>query len=111
MRYTCVINSVGPISNNDMSIYIDPGTLPGPPTNPFFIVLILTDLANNFKSQWFFVDAGGENYMLAVALAAINTGAQVTADVDWPRPVLGTDQSGNPILGIPYCHLLQINAT
>jgi|GEM_PF-4945295 len=110
MLCTCVVNSVGPLSNNDISIYISPDSLLDTPTNPFFIVLVLSDVKNQFSGQWFFADSGAENYMLAVGLAAISTGNHVTADVDWPHPVVGRGQDGSTVYAVPYCHLLQISA-
>ena len=107
--WTCVVNSAGPVSGLDVGNYSDPRYNPDPAAPPI-IVLTLTDTGNSFNSQWFVVPSGSENYMLAVALAAISTGSQVAADVDWPLPVITIDNDGNPVYGPPFCHLLWINA-
>jgi hypothetical protein len=49
------------------------------------------------------------NSVLAVALAAINTGYQVLADVDWPPQTI--QEEGGDIVNLPaYCHSLWLNA-
>jgi hypothetical protein len=74
------------------------------------IVLTLTALDCTFNSFSFLVDNGLANSVLATALAAINTGYQVLADVDWPQPEISQDQDGNPIYGPAYCRSLFLNA-
>jgi hypothetical protein len=62
--YTCVVNNVGPATD-------------GTETNDPVVYINLTDTANPaaFVGQWFYAAEGGQNQMLAVALAAINGGS------------------------------------
>lgn len=111
MQFTCVVNSVGPTSGDWEAQFLDPRDDPrahGP-----IIVLTLTDLSDTFNAYTFVVasiDGAWEIYnsVLAVALAAINTGHQVMADVDWPPPTTST-QDGEITLPA-YCHSLWLNA-
>ncbi len=111
MQFTCVVNSVGPTSGDFEGNFLDPRD--DPITHGPIIVLTLTDLNNTFNFFNFVVASqaiGAEvsNPVLAVALAAINTGYQVMADVDWPPQTLQTESG---IVTLPaYCHSLWLNA-
>jgi hypothetical protein len=109
IQRTSVVNSVGPTSGDFLSNYLDPRDDPSNYPSGL-VVLTLTALDNTFQSFSFLVDASLANTVLATALAAINTGYQVLADVDWPQPIIGTDQDGNPIYGPAYCRSLWLNA-
>jgi hypothetical protein len=108
MQLTCVVNSVGPTSGNWEASFLDPRA--DPTTYGPIIVLKLTALDNKFESFNFVVATEVSNFVLAVALAAINTGKQVLADVDWPQPIIGKAQGGSNIYGPAYCHSLWLNA-
>jgi len=73
--YTCVVNNVGPATD-------------GTETNDPVVYINLTDTANpaTFVGQWFYAAEGGQNQMLAVALAAINGGKYVQAGANPPNP-------------------------
>jgi hypothetical protein len=114
MQFTCVVNSVGPTSGDWEGNFLDPRA--DPDTYGPIIVLTLTDLNNTFNAYNFVVATIGiagqweiHNAVLAVALAAINTGYQVLADVDWPPPTI--EEEGGDIVNLPaYCHSLWLNA-
>ncbi|MGF6602037.1 hypothetical protein P3T23_006789 [Paraburkholderia sp. GAS448] len=109
IQRTSVVNSVGPTSGNFLSNFLDPRD--DPSNHPSGLVVItLTALDNTFSNFTFLVADGLTNTVLATALAAINTGDQVLADVDWPQPVISRDQDGNPIYGPAYCYSLWLNA-
>lgn len=102
--FTCIVNVVGPVAGPLVNQFIfdrDPQDVNDP-----IISIQLTDLGNVFVNQNFVVDSAVNNWMLATALAAINTGFQVLADVDWPPPQ--PDDHGNQ--APPYCHALLLNA-
>jgi hypothetical protein len=113
MQTTCVVNSVGPTSGDFESNFLDPRD--DPTSHGPVVILALTALDNTFQSFNFLVadsintPSGISNSVLAVALAAINTGYQVMADVDWPPPTF-QDQDGNVINLPAYCHSLWLNA-
>jgi hypothetical protein len=104
--FTCAVNAVGPVSGPLVTGYMldrDPRDTYDP-----IIVITLTELSNAFVSQNFVVDDSSiYNWILATALAAINGGFTVSADVDWPLP--GPDQDGNPQPGL--CRVLILNTT
>jgi hypothetical protein len=106
-QFTCTVDAVGPTSGffeiNFLDARDDPG-VHGPA-----IVLTLTDLGGAFNRFSFLVDDPISNSVLAVGLAAISTTNQVMADVDWPQPVLGTDQGGNTLYAAAICHSLWLN--
>jgi hypothetical protein len=81
MLFTCSVNSVGLMSGGNNPF--DPGGRgvldPAASVN-------LTDLGGMFENYMFLVNQTGLNGILAVGLAAVNTGFQVSADVDWPPP-------------------------
>jgi hypothetical protein len=112
MQFTCVVNSVGPTSGDWESTFLDPRD--DPRSHGPIIVLNLSDLNGAFKSHAFVVasiDGPWEinSSVLAVALAAINTGSQVMAEVDWPPPTINIEGSG--LTALPaYCHSLWLNA-
>jgi hypothetical protein len=64
--YTCAVNEVGPATD-------------GTETSAPVLYINLTDTGNpsTFSGQWFFAAEGGQNPMLAVALAAMNGGKHV----------------------------------
>jgi len=107
-QFTAVVNAVGPTSGDFEGNFLDPRD--DPSTHGPAIVLTLTALDNTFNSFNFLVDSTVSNTVLAVALAAINTGYQVLADVDWPQPVIGVDQDGNTVFAPAICHSLWLNA-
>jgi hypothetical protein len=107
MQFTCVVNAVGPTSGDFEGNYLDPRD--DPATHGPAVVLTLTDLNNAFNNFSFLVDTPVTNTVLAVGLAAISTGNQVMADVDWPQPIIGTDQGGNTIYAPAICHSLWLN--
>ena len=73
--YNCIVNNVGPATD-------------GTETSSPVVYLNLTDAANPpaFIGQWFYVAEGGQNQMLAVALAAMNGGKSVQAATVPPNP-------------------------
>jgi hypothetical protein len=107
-QFTCAVNSVGPTSGDWESRFLDPRDDPN--SHGPAIVLTLTAVNGTFTGFAFLVSAPINNFALAVALAAINTGNQVLADVDWPQPVIGQDQGGNNIYGPANCYSLWLNA-
>jgi hypothetical protein len=70
--FTCTINSAGPAANAtgfaNGAVYIN-----------------LTDQSGSFAKAWFYAAENSKGYMLAVALAAINLGAQVQMEADPPN--------------------------
>ena len=108
MQFTCVVNAIGPTSGDFEANYLDPRD--DPATHGPAIVITLTDLNNTFSNFSFLVDTSVSKTVLAVGLAAINTGKQVMADVDWPQPIIGQDQGGGNIYGPAICHSLWLNA-
>jgi hypothetical protein len=72
--YTCTVNNVGPATD-------------GTETTPPVIYINLTDTANPpaFTGQWFYASDGGQNQMLAVALAAMNGQKHVDAGATPPN--------------------------
>jgi hypothetical protein len=107
-QFTCVVNAVGPTSGDFEINFLDPRD--DPETHGPAIVLTLTDVGGAFSGFTFLVDTPVSNTVLAVGLAAISTGNQVMADVDWPQPIIGQDQDGNDITGPAICHSLWVNA-
>jgi hypothetical protein len=115
MQFTCVVNSAGPTSGDFESNFLDPRD--DPTSHGPVIVLTLTALDNTFSSANFIVDFKDSNNpplaignsVLAVALAAINTGKQVMAEVDWPPQTVQL-QDGSTVTVAPYCHSLWLNA-
>jgi hypothetical protein len=111
MQFTCLVNSVGPTSGDFEGNFLDPRD--DPDTHGPVVILTLTDVNNAFTSYSFLVatiENGWQihNAVLAVALAAVNTGFQVLADVDWPAE---TVESEGTVYTLPvYCHSLWINA-
>jgi hypothetical protein len=103
-QFTCTVNAVGPTSGDFENNFLDPRD--DPTTHGPAIVLTLTDLGGAFSGFSFLVDEPISNGVLAVGLAAISTGNQVMADVDWPTPVIGQDQGGDPIYGATMVHSL-----
>jgi hypothetical protein len=103
MQTTCVVNSVGPTSGDFESNFLDPRDDPishGP-----VVILTLTARDNTLQSFAFLVGdsinapSGISNSVLAVALAAISTGKQVMADVDWPPQTI--ELEGGDIVNLP----------
>jgi hypothetical protein len=86
--YTCVVNNVGPATD-------------GTETSDPVVYINLTDTANPaaFVGQWFYAAEGGQNQMLAVALAAINGGKKVQAGADPPNA------GGSPYTAISRLYL------
>jgi hypothetical protein len=110
VRVLCVVNSVGPVSGDWVTPYLDPHE--DPDNHAPILVITLTALDNSFHSYAVRVDMPPlSNQMLAVALAAINTGNQVLAAIDWPQPIVGKDQDGNTLYGPAYCYSLWLNAS
>jgi hypothetical protein len=105
IRRISTVNAVGPTSDHYLSYYLDPRDDPSNHPNGS-VVITLSALDNTFADFAFLVDDALANTMLATGLAAINTGRQVLADVDWPQPVIGQDQDGNDIYGPAYCYSL-----
>jgi hypothetical protein len=105
IQKTSAVNAVGPTSGEFLGNFLDPRDDPSNYPSGL-IVLTLTALDNTFQSFSFLVDASLTNTLLPVALDAIKTGYQVLADVDWPQPVVGQDEDGNPINGPAFCHSL-----
>jgi len=73
--YICTVNEVGPATD-------------GSETSSPVVYINLTDTGNTpaaFVGQWFYAAEGGQNSMLAVALAAINGGKHVRAGGDPPN--------------------------
>jgi hypothetical protein len=72
--YLCTVNAVGPATD-------------GTETNDPVVYINLTDTANPaaFAGQWFYAAQGGQNQMLAVALAAMNGGKHVQVGGDPPN--------------------------
>jgi len=110
IQRTSVVNSVGPTSGDFLGNFLDPRDDPSNYPSGLTVVT-LTALDNTFTSFSFLVDAGLTNTVLATALASISTGNQVLADVDWPQPVIGTDQDGNTIYAPAFCYSLWLNGT
>lgn len=109
IQRTSVVKSVGPTSGDFLDNFLDPrDDASNYPSG--LIVLTLSALDQTFESFSFLVDGGLSNALLATALAAISTGNAVLADVDWPQPIIGHDQDGNPINGPAFCHSLWLNA-
>lgn len=74
--YTCNVNTVGPATDASE-------------TSAPVVYINLTDTGNNpatFTGQWFYVADGGQNQMLAVALAAVNGAKKVQVAADPPNP-------------------------
>jgi hypothetical protein len=86
--YTCTVNSVGPATD-------------GTETTPPVVYINLTDTANSpaFTGQWFYASDGGQNQMLAVALAAINGAKHVEVGAFPPNP------EGTPATAITRLYL------
>jgi hypothetical protein len=104
-QFTCNVDAVGPTSGDfEGNFLLDPRD--DPTSHGPAVVITVTDLGGQFASQSFLVDNSIGNNVLAVGLAAISTGNTVMADVDWPLPVIGTDQGGNTIYANAYCHSL-----
>jgi hypothetical protein len=73
------------------------------------VIITLTAQDGTFSDTAFLVDDNGSplgNATLATALAAINTGYQVLADVDWPAQNLGEG-----FTAAISCHSLWLNAS
>jgi hypothetical protein len=109
IQRTSTVNAVGPTSGNFLNNYLDPRDDPSNHPNGS-VVITLSALDNTFSNFAFLVDDALANTILATGLAAINTGKQVLADVDWPQPVIGQDQDGNQINGPAFCYSLWLNA-
>jgi hypothetical protein len=107
MQFTCVVNAVGPTSGDFESRFLDPRD--DPASHGPAIVLTLTDLGGAFGGFSFLVDTPVSNTVLAAGLAAISTGNQVMADVDWPQPIIGQDRDGSNIYGPALCYSLWLN--
>jgi len=80
--YQCTVNQVGPATN-------------GTETPDPVVYINLTHSANSagdgqpaFSGQWFYVAAGGQNQMLAVALAAMNGQKHVSVAADAPNAAM-----------------------
>ncbi|MBV8197971.1 MAG: hypothetical protein JO263_07535 [Candidatus Eremiobacteraeota bacterium] len=106
-QFTCTVNAVGPTSGDFEMNFLDPRD--DPTTHGPAIVITLTDLGGAFNGFSFLVDGSIGDGVLAVGLAAISTGNQVMADVDWPQPIIGKDQGGDTIYGAAYCRSLWLN--
>jgi hypothetical protein len=90
--FKCIVNNVGPATD-------------GTETSDPVVYINLTDAGNTpaaFVGQWFYAAQGGQNAMLAVALAAMNSGKHVQAGVVPPNP------GGSPYTAITRMYL---NAT
>ena len=73
--YTCTVNGVGPATDGTET------TVPA-----VYINLTDTGAPPAFVGQWFYAAEGGQNQMLAVALAAINGVKHVEVGADPPNP-------------------------
>jgi len=112
-QFTAIVNAVGPTSGDYLG-YLIQDEMDDTSQHPNGLVrLSLTARDNTFSDFPFFVVDSPlgvanqvlPNQMLATALAAINTGNQVMADVDWPPPKNpdGSDSDA-------YCHSLWLNS-
>jgi hypothetical protein len=98
-----IVNSVGPTSGDFLNNYLDPRDDPSNYPNGL-VVITLTAQDATFSEANFLAEQGMNHTVLATALAAINTGYQVLADVDWPPQDLGEG-----FYGAVYCHSLWLN--
>jgi hypothetical protein len=87
--YTCTVNNVGPATD-------------GTETPTPVVYVNLSDGGGAFTNQWFYVANGGQNQILAVALAAVN--GQKNVEVAATAPNAG----GSPYTSITRMYL---NAT
>ena len=89
--FTCTVNQVGPAADGA-----------GAETAIPVIYVNLSDSSDSFSSCWFFAAEQSRREMLAVALAALNTGRTVSVCVQTPNP--GND---------PYtpCYRMYVNAS
>jgi hypothetical protein len=87
--YTCNVNNVGPATD---------GTETADPV----VYINLTDTAGSFNEQWFYAANGGQNQMLAVALAAMNGQKRVNVAATAPNA------GGSPYTSVTRMYL---NAT
>lgn len=87
--YTCTVNNVGPATD-------------GTETSVPVVYINLTDTRTTppaFVGQWFYAAEGGQNQMLAVALAAMNGGKHVQAGAVPPN------SGGSPYTAISRLYL------
>ena len=86
--YTCTVNSAGPATD-------------GTETSDPVVYINLTDTAPSsaFTAQWFYAGETGQTLMLAVAIAALNSGKHVEVGAYPPNP------SGSPYTEITRFYL------
>jgi hypothetical protein len=101
------VNSVGPTSGEFLGTFL---TNPNDPLSNYpngLVVITLTALDGTFSGFNFLVDSAVTDTVLATALAAINTGYHVLADIDWPPVGIGT-HGGNTVPYPCFCHSLWV---